>query len=412
MKSYLFSIFVRFYLAFSGFLVFLITAFLFGADGRGVIGYGTSLFAVAGIVFSGNLGRVFVSKTRMDDLSKRQNLEGFIVLNVLLSLLALVAGIIYWHFSYSAKTYLSLSQVLFFSLTSFFHVWSVNGNAFFAAFLATKRQETIILVTRTSMIVFLAILYLFKINSLDIFIAGYCGILFLGTLVEMNQIYKWYVGEDSNNTLTVLKSLGQILKNSLYHHLDHLFFYSYPLVLTVFSGTYLLKADLGKFNFALQIINLVFLFAVTANIRLTSYVADVGYRARIVQFKKLFWATLSASSVAVLFIAAGLHLITKYKFGLSQFDGVEGVFVVCATAVPGYVLYQFFSPVWVEMRKEKTAALLHGFVFIVCLSIYKIILTKFILMGAAILFGLFYFLLSFVQLGLYYFIIPKHRKNG
>ena len=285
-KSYLYSIIVRFYLAFSGFLVFLITAYMFGADGRGIIGYGTSLFAITGIVLSMNLGRTFLASTKQTEKLKREYVRSFLKFNVLLSFAAAIAGIIYWYYNDSAQKILSLFQVLCFSASSFFYVWSINGNSFFASFLATKKQENIILITRTIIILLLVLIYELHTTSIDLFIAGYSIILAGGSLVEI----VWLLVTYGKNKEIEFKANEKILKDSLFHHIDFLSFNIYPLILMIVLASYVSKAQVGKFNFALQIINLIFLFSTTANIRLTSYVSDVGLKARKAQYKKLFWA--------------------------------------------------------------------------------------------------------------------------
>lgn len=401
MKLYLYSIFVRFFLAFSGFLVFLLTAYLYGAEGRGVIAYGTSLFAIFGIIFSGNLGRAYISRTRQNDELKRRQLGGFLVLNLILCCLAVFAGISYWFFSETSKEMLTLSQVIFFSLTAFFHVWSVNGNSFYAAFVATKNQENIILGTRVFMIIFLGIVYFLFRHNINGFIVGYSIVLLLGVLAEMYWLNRHYSGEDRFPVVEAIKSSFTILKDSFYHHIDHLVFYIFPLVLTVLSASFLTKSEVGKFNFALQMINLIFLFSATANIRLTTYVSDVGFRARISQFKKLFWATLGVSCFSVIMITAGLAVIIKYHLGFQQFEGVSWLFLICSISVPGYVLYQFFSPIWVELKREKNAAAAHGINFAFAIGLAPLVLRSYGLGGLAVLFSLFYCGLILCQLYLY-----------
>ncbi len=400
MKTYLYSILVRFFLAFSGFLVFLLTAYLYGADGRGVIGYGTSLFAITGIIFSGNLGRAFLSRTRQNDELKQKQLGGFLLLNLVLSLFSSLAGLVYWSFSSTAQEMLTGPQVLFFSLTGFFHVWSVNGNSFFASFLATKKQENIILAIRLLLIFFLSILYVTHQSQLSQFIVGYSFVLFGGVILEIAYLFKKFSHRGGSQFSLTIRSSIDMLKDSFYHHLDHLFFYLFPLVLTVLCASYISKGDVGRFNFALQIISLIFLFSATANIRITAYVSDVGYRARIVQYKKLFWATFLISGASVFIITLGLSFATRYM-NLRQFEGVQWLFLICAISIPGYVVYQFFSPIWVELKKERRAALAHGSVFLVCISLAPLMLAHSGLEGLPFLFSSFYCALILAEYGLY-----------
>ncbi len=402
MRSYVYSIIVRFYLAFTGFLVFLLTATLFGAEGRGVIGFGTSLFAMISIIFSANLGRTFLSITRQREDLKKDLLRKFLKLNGLLTLAAAAVGLLYCQLSYSAQEVISATQAICFSMTSLFYVWSINGNAFFASIAATRKQENIIIFFRTVIIIFLAALYLNHEKSLDYFIVCYSAILFIGTLAEILWLY--FKSSPSKNPQ--FKASTEILKEAFFHHVDFLSFNIFPLLLTVLLASYTLKSDVGRFNFALQIINLIFLFSTTANIRLIAYVSDVGFRARIAQFKKLFWATLSISAFSILILSFLLGHITNFsKF--EQFKGAEVLFLISGLAIPGYVLYQFFSPIWIELQKQKIASCLHliNFIFFALLSPY--FLNHYKLLGAVWLFAFFHIGLILTQGYLYKNYIKK-----
>jgi O-antigen/teichoic acid export membrane protein len=396
LRSYLYSILTRFYLAFSGFLVFLLSAALFGANGRGIIGFGTSVFAISSIIFSANLGRSFLALTHQNEKLKKELLSRFLKLNCLLSLGAALVGLTYWYLSSSAREILSPSQALCFSLTSVFYVWSINGNAFFASLMATKKQENIILITRSCLILLLVILFATKEKSIDYFIVLYSSLLFLGSMAEILYLF-FQCGSDEK---VLIKPNVVIIKESLFHHLDFLSFNIFPLFLTVLLASYVSKSEVGRFNFALQIINLVFLFSTTANIRLITYVSDVGYKARLSQYKKLFWATLAISMFSTLFLSLMLNLVTTYAH-FEQFRGVEWLFITCGLSIPGYVIYQSLSPIWIELHKQKQAAKLHSINFVIFLSISPLIISNFKLVGAAWLFALFHCGLVMTQLHLY-----------
>ncbi len=402
MRSYLFSILIRFYLAFSGFLVFLLTATLFGAEGRGIIAYGTSLFAMISIIFSANLGRTFLAATKQNEPLKRSYIRQFLKLNCLLTLAAAIVGIMYWSLSPSALEILSPLQAICFSATSLFYVWSINGNAFYASFVATKKQENIILVIRTCLILLLGFLYLTKEKSLDYFIVCYSLLLFAGSLTEILWLYFNCTPAEKIEC----KPNGGILKDSLFHHMDFLSFNIFPLFLTVLLASFVAKAEVGRFNFALQIINLIFLFSTTANIRLITYVSDVGFRLRMTQFKKLFWATLALSALSIFILSFVIDWVTTHT-SFEQFKGAAWMFLICGLAVPGYILYQFFSPIWIEMHRQKQAAQAHALNFIIFLLISPFIIANFKLAGAVWLFALFHFGLILTQGYLY----RQYAKN-
>ncbi len=83
MNRYFFTLFVRFFVAFSGFVVFVVSSKLFGAEGRGIIGFGTSLDSIVGLLLSFNLGRSFLFETKKKGALKQKLLPNFLAINYL-----------------------------------------------------------------------------------------------------------------------------------------------------------------------------------------------------------------------------------------------------------------------------------------------------------------------------------------
>ena len=143
MKRYLFSLFTRAWVALSGLLVFLVTAYVFGAGGRGVISYGTSVFASVGIICSFNLGRTFLDLVTKNNQRKNELLSTFIVLNLAAAAITILGAMLFWFLSSTAQSILSWHLVLGLSFLALYYVWSINGNAIFAALERTYEQEVI-----------------------------------------------------------------------------------------------------------------------------------------------------------------------------------------------------------------------------------------------------------------------------
>ena len=385
-------------MAFSGFLVFILTAYLYGAEGRGIIGYGTSLFAIFGSLLSFNLGRGFLAETLQEIEKKRELIGSFLALNFIFGIIASIAGLLYWYFSPTGREMLSQRQVLLFSMTSLFYLWTANGNFFFSSFLKTTLQEIIIFLVRSLLIFFLGVLVLFKNHNLDLFIGWYAATIFIGVLVE--NIFLLKISHGKLFKKLDWKIFLRIIAKSWIHHIDNLAFGIFPLVLTVICAAYISKADVGRVNFAIQIVNMVFLLAVTANIRLMAYVSDSGFRAKISQYKKLFIFTFLTSILSVIVIYFGLKVSLAY-FHFQQFEGVAELFLISSMAVPGFIFYQFLTPVWIELKKEKTLASWHVVNFSVCLSLTPMILKRYHTNGVMIIFGIFYVGVLLIQVGIF-----------
>lgn len=403
MKKYLFSIFVRGVLALSGFLVFLVSAKLFGAEGRGIISYGISIFAAIGLIFSWSLGRAFVAGTNQNIELKKQLIGPFLALQFFSIVVTAFAGVLFWSLSEVAQSFLSFEQIIFLSLTSLYYVWSLTGQFFYGSFVKNFQQEIIIFFGRMCLIGFLVLFYFSGSQDLTFFIGAFSCISAVTVIVEILYFLRIASVEKKHFNL---KKLINLLSSSKWPHIDFLSFNLYPLVLLVIAGWFVQKSSIGRASFAIQIINLIFLFATTANIRISAYVADVGFRNRMSQIKKLFFGTIAVSIFSVLIISFVLKIMTEMN-EFSTFSGVSGLFLLGALSIPGYIAYQFFNPIWLEMGKIKESAILNLANFLISLALTPILLKNQSERGILILFAFFHLGLLAVQLHLY----KKHVKN-
>jgi O-antigen/teichoic acid export membrane protein len=320
-----------------------------------MMSYGTSLFASLGLMLSFSLGRNFIAKTERNDSLKQQYIFSFLVLNGLSTIVTAVLGCLFWYFSASAQKILDLDVLLPLMATSVFYVWTVNGNSLFAAFQNTKKQEWIILTTRLLLILFLAVYLLLDSKNFVAFLSIYSAILGFGVFAEwilLRQTFHW-----PKRLLSSL-NLRSALSGAWWPHIDFLAFYIYPLVLIIFAGQYLEKSGVGRVNFALQLVSLVFLLSTTANIRVNAYVSNFGYKAKIPQIKKLFWGTLFLSFFLALAASPALGWLTL-RDSFSSFQGVGSLFAIATLAIPGYLMYHFLNPLWLEAGLMRTSALLN-----------------------------------------------------
>ncbi len=368
---------------------------LFGAEGRGIISYGTSIFASFALITSFNLGRGFIVKTARDENLRKQYLFSFLVLNTLAIALTAILGLLFFWISRSADSILEIHQLFPLMATSVFYVWSINGNEIFAALQLTTKQETIILGTRAAIVAFLVIFYLSNSNDVVTFIWWYAGILGAGVVCEWLVLSGYLKGQ------TVKWSyLLSSLKQSFWPHLDYVSFHLFPLVLILICGLYLDKASIGRVNFSIQIINLIFLLSVTASIRIKSYISSVGFRQRLEVIKKLFKVTLLASIVmAIAAIPAIGFLTSRNSFG--SFQGVEDLFKIAIFAIPGYIAYQFLLPLWLEDKLVKKAALLNCTNMIIACAFTPWMINTYHEAGALLCFSIFHMGSLIVQLAMF-----------
>lgn len=357
MKKYLFSIFTRGFVAGTGLLVFLVSASLFGASGRGIISYGTSVYTFFGLIFCMNLGRSFLTETVQSEERKKEFVSRYMTMNILVIFLGCISSFLFWYFSDSAKEILDFKIMCAMMVSSIFYVWSVNSTAIFAAFQDTHTQEKIILFTRFVLCILLGLFYFLKIYKIAYFMGFYSLIIGGGSLAEMVYLYR----KHNIKLATIsLVSFKQTLKISFWPHIDYLAFNLFPLILILIAGKFMIKEDIGRINLAMQFINVIFLLSIVANIRISSYVSTVGFAARKSIIFKLFIFTLFSSLFFAGIIYFGINYLIELKH-FSSFFGADRLFLIGALAIPGFVLYQFLNPIWMEKNKIHNSTLINCF---------------------------------------------------
>lgn len=393
MKRYVFSIFTRLFVSVSGFLVFLVSASLFGASGRGIISYGTSLFAFFGLIFCFNLGRSFLAETSQNEVLKKELLSDYISLNLVTIILSCAVSFVFWSLSKSAREILDIKIMISLILSSFFYVWSINSSSIFAVFQETHTQEKFFIFARTILCIVLAIFYWFKIYKISYFIGLYSIVLGGGSFLELYYLCKTL---DIKIKLLSFERIKKIIQVSFWPHLDYLAFNLFPLILILISGNFLSKQEIGKISFALQFINVVFLLSTVANIRISSYVSVVGFKAKKEKIKKLFILTLLFSYIASGIMYCSLRFITERQH-FATFEGTPQLFLLTIFAIPGFVLYQFINPIWLEIGYIKKSAVCNLVVlFVVSLISYAVLSNKNYPYGV-LLFSVFYLLILLSQ---------------
>ena len=386
--------FVRFFIAVTGFLAFIVSARLYGPEGRGVIAYGTSLISIFALILSFNLGRSFLIETSKNSLLKLKLIDEYIALNFLLVIVTIVLIFIYWVLSPAVRGVITFQQVLIFSLIAPYYLWSVNGTVIFAVMNSTYKQELVILITRMLLAAFLVITLMN--NSLEIngFILWYALILGGGALFEMlflgNPLRGLRIG------FNFYRFVGHIRK-SIWPHLDYLSFNTFPLFLILLGTFYLGLKEIGRLNFAIQLVSFVFLLSVVASIRIKSYVASQGSNFHFKRIKLIFFTTLLLSltlSLLIFFILqSGIY--SKY---FSAFGDVHSLFFLLIFSLPGYMAYQFLYPISMENNRIKLSAKLNLSIFCLFLIVGLLMVPIWQSFALCLIYSAFHIFAMLVQL--------------
>ncbi len=394
MKSYFFTLFVRFFVAFSGLVVFVVSSKLYGAEGRGIIGYGTSIVSLFGLLLSFNLGRSFLFETKKNENLKQKLLPNFLTIIYLLMVVGVFTTAIFWFCNHNARSVIDSKTMMAFLILTPYYVWSVNGTTIYATLNKTTQQDTVIFVQRIVLIIITLIVFLLNVQSIKVFLYLYALILCVGTITEMSLL------GNPKKDFAQLYNIRQYVSNSKYAHMDYLAFNLYPLCLMIVSGLFLKLSDLGNLNFLIQLINFIFILAAVASIRVKTYVSSKGMLYHSSPIKKLILFTLFMTAISVL--AIFIFLKTDF-FGeyFSTFKDLSALFLLISLALPGYIAYQFLYPVLIEYGQIYQSMKINLSIFIAIILITYPVLSLYGLVGGVVLFALFYLMILLGQIYLY-----------
>ncbi len=378
----------------------MVTAKIYGAEGRGIIGYGTSLFAFIALVFSMNLGRSFVDETQKNDLKKRLALPTYYLYFLILSVASTTIGLLFWKSSASAQNTITLTQAVLFSMTSFSYIWLNSANYFYSSFLLTHIQEMIILFCRLLLVLFLIYIYFAPID-LDHFLIGYVVILSAGVLTESVVLLK-KVKINFNLKDQIKNSLAVFNPKNTIHHVEFLSFYSFHLVLTLLANHSLTKIQIGLMTTVIQTCYLIYLFSYTAHVKIISYISNSHSDEKKKEIKRLYLITFAVSAIAGLIIYGFLEY-PLIKTRLGSFSGIEPYFLISLFSIPGFVTYQVLSPLVLEKNKIKSLCQLNLIAYFLLLAVGSIFIPRYELTAVFYIYSSFYVIVGlniFIVLGI------------
>jgi len=388
LPKYFFTLFVRFFIAFSGALVFLVTSKLFGANGRGVIAFGTSLVSILAFIFSLNLGRYFLLATKKNNYLQKTLLPDFISFNFIIIIFCSFIVFFIWSLSAKSKEIISFELICAFILLIPYYIWQVNG-IIFSALNKTFTQDKVIFFIRLLLLIFLVIIY-FGNFSFTFFLLIYSFILSFGVFIEINIL-------GSSTSLFSINFPKLILKSTLSYHIDYLAVYLYPLLLMLLCGYMIEITDLGKFNFLIQLNSFIFILSFVASLKIKSYVSIKGIKFFYIPALKIFLFTIFSSAICVLSIWIFLrtNLISIY---LPDFSNLSDSFALMSTAIPGFFIYQCLYPILIEIEKNRLSAYFNSLIFVISLLLSYYLIGSYGFYGAIYSYITFYILLFFTQL--------------
>lgn len=387
----------RILLASSGFVVFLVTASLYGAQGRGVISYGNALFALFAHSLSFNIGRSYLTSLGKKHDEGLEQLKVAIRLNFLLTALAIFSGLGFWLFSSSAKEILSPMAVILFSMTTLSHIWIANGSFFYSASGNYKLQDRTILLSRSVLILLSAVFYILSKAehiSLTKFVFLYCVSIMCISVWEVFKLTSTIKFNFSipSGELYRFKSL---IKSSFLTHIENMTIQVFPLLVTIIAGKLIHLKDIGIFNFLIQVLGILFLGANIAGVRVVDSLITKTNK------KNNLYDTIikvSAVQVGIFVLILCLFYFDFFKKINDDFSDLTELFLLSSIAVVGYTLYTIVNPLVLFRNLVFFSATNNMIIFILSSISAFYLIQLYYLNGLVIAYVLFFSLIGLSQL--------------
>lgn len=350
--KFAYSIFFRSSIIVSALIVFLISSYLYGPDGRGVISFVGSFYYGASLVLSFGLARVVYQNISSKKENSQKQLEaavGYVFLSSLIFLLLVWFLTSKFESLWFLPGEVKLIHFLLFFGWFIYNQWLNFSNFLFSAVQKTSIHEFFMFSTRLLQIITLASLIFFPV-TLESFLIVYSLTCLLVVLIETVVLLglKGTVGVVSS-----LSGLKDLFKGAFWPYLDNIAQAATPLAIFAI-GLFVTNADLGNYHFALQVISgLIFPFTVL-QIKIQEWMisveASARYKATIRYLKMAFIV-----SVGVGLVGFVVPYLLPYV-GLEDFDGSIEIIRVLLLAIPLHGAYIVFQGIWVAEHRPKRSS--------------------------------------------------------
>lgn len=350
--KFAYSIFFRSSIIVSALAVFLISSYLYGPEGRGVISFVGSFYYGASLLLSFGLARVVyqsISAKVGDAQTLLQAAVGYVYASSFILLF------IVWLLVTNLKSLqflpgeVKLIHFLLFFGWFIYNQWLNFSNFLFSAVQKTSIHEVYMFATRLLQIVALAALIFFPV-SLETFLIAYSITCVLVVLTETIVL----IGiKNLVTTLSGIPKIKNLFGGALWPYLDNVAQAAIPLAIFAI-GLFVTNADLGNYHFALQVISgLIFPFTVL-QIKIQEWMLSIKPNARYsatVQYLK----TALIMSIGLGIVGFGIPYLLPFV-GLANFEGAVSIVRVLLLAIPLHGAYIVFQGVWVAQHRPKQSS--------------------------------------------------------
>lgn len=394
------SVFSRILVTFAGFLIFVVTTHTFGATGRGLIAYATSIFGIIAHLISFNISKGYLIRNKSQPCKTGETLSSSLAWILIATSIGFLLSYIFWFFNKTLNSSFALTSFLIFSTSIFYHIWNGNGTTFFAAHRLASKHNIIMIINRTAQILFTFFFWLLATRPAGIRFEY--GVIFLTLLYISSPLMEFlYLAKTRNLSTSQVKldTISLLVKKSITPHLDTLAIHIAPLLITVVSARELNLEKLAAFNLFIQALGLPYMLATISGTRV---IEEASAR------ESFSFSTLNKFIIrkTVLYGIAGLVLIAPLTllFYLDLFKVLDksltnlvSPFTITTFSFLGLLLYHNYNPVSILTAQTHKSAVLNGIILLTTITVTPTITNKYGLIGASTMYTSFYLAIGAVQ---------------
>lgn len=299
------------------FIIFLLSAKMFGPEGRGVVSSLVASVTLIGSFFGFSIGRIVMNEVLKHGVPPEVYLQNnyanyfaILILSTIASILCTISLLVFFPGFFGEISFVYIA-IIFLGLP--YYVWSSYSIYFYSIIGKTLIQNKITIIVK---FIFLALLGgLFFLNMLTL-----KAFIWLFSFINLLQFFtdQFYLRKRIKYNLKVnRREIVLLFKKSTMIHIDTVGYILYSSLVVVILNIYLPVKDVGYFNFAAQLISIILVVPTIVSQFLNAEIAKLGCDGVWPLQKKIILLTC----VVVLLIAGAAYfllpmliLVFKLKF--------------------------------------------------------------------------------------------------
>lgn len=358
LARFAYSVIFRSSIIASALAVFLISSYMFGPSGRGVISFVGSFYFASSLLLSFGLARVAyqnVTKRESDSPHILPAAVGFVYL-LSLAIFLIVIGVctVMESADFLPGAVRPIHFVLLFGWFTY-NLWLNFSNFLFSAVGRTNEHEVFIFITRVGQVLILSTLLFYRV-SLEVFLLFYSITCILIVLIESAVL----LGRDGIARIPKsIQRIRDLFSGAFWSYADNIAQSAYPLAIFVI-GIFVSNASLGNYHFSLQVLSALIFPFVVLQIKIQEWLVPVSAKRRPkLIFKYLKYTFLGGTLISLV----GFVIPFLLPFiGLADFSESTPILKTLLITIPLYGLYTVFQGIWVVLHRAQISSIV-GFIF-------------------------------------------------